>query len=101
MNPMVKFNGTFVAEHNKRSFGPVGSGSLTVIPTMVVVTGHKGFGGNLGVNGIYTGYPAHFQGHPVFMKNMEKRAEEDEAALPKADRKPSRLSSTDGRKPSR
>merc|ERR1712187_455286 len=102
MNPMYKFNGTFCTDFRGRTFDPLGCGPQ-VIPQMIVVTGHQGFGGNLGVNGIYERYPDDFQGHPVYMKKMEKRAEEDEASLPKAGRKPSRKTSRpgDSRKPSR
>jgi len=55
---------------------------------MVIVTGHHGPGGNLGVNGIYERYPQDCEGRPVYFKSLEKRGAEDtdpELPLPMTD----------------
>mmetsp|Transcript_105942 Transcript_105942/g.299509 ORF Transcript_105942/g.299509 Transcript_105942/m.299509 type:complete len:402 (+) Transcript_105942:51-1256(+) len=43
-------------------------------PRLVVVTGHDGPGGNIGINGIYERHPDDFGGRPVYQKELEKRA---------------------------
>jgi len=76
LNPARRFNALLVAGdtavsqprgHRTMKFGP------QVVPRIVVVTGHRGVGGNAGLNGVYERYPDDYQGRPVYQKLLEKR----------------------------
>jgi len=47
------------------------------VPTAIVVTGHKGPFGNLGINGVYELYPDQFHGRPVYQKRLEMQSAKD------------------------
>jgi len=50
-----------------------GDGERAAVPRLVVVTGHKGVGGNVGLNGVYERHPDNFCSRPVYQKFLEKR----------------------------
>jgi len=52
-----------------------GDGVSADVPRLVVVTGHKGVGGNVGLNGVYERHPDNFCSRPVYQKFLEKRRE--------------------------
>mmetsp|Transcript_98848 Transcript_98848/g.262476 ORF Transcript_98848/g.262476 Transcript_98848/m.262476 type:complete len:300 (-) Transcript_98848:9-908(-) len=42
------------------------------VPKLIIVSGHLGNGGNVGINGIYERYPDDYNGRPAYQKFMEK-----------------------------
>lgn len=80
MNPARHYNAKFIhAVERNRVFSDI-QGSQ-VIPDWFLVTGHKGVGGNLGINGLYQRYPNSHDGRPVYQKKIEKGVN-GQAALP-------------------
>lgn len=43
------------------------------VPTLISVIGHKGMGGNIGINGVYERYPDDHHGRPVYQKYLERQ----------------------------
>lgn len=59
-----------------------GDGVSAAVPRLVVVTGHKGVGGNVGLNGVYERHPDNFCSRPVYQKFLEKRRGAERSASP-------------------
>eukprot|EP00411_Alexandrium_monilatum_P004356 CAMPEP_0175282250 /NCGR_PEP_ID=MMETSP0093-20121207/51537_1 /TAXON_ID=311494 /ORGANISM="Alexandrium monilatum, Strain CCMP3105" /LENGTH=292 /DNA_ID=CAMNT_0016577451 /DNA_START=47 /DNA_END=925 /DNA_ORIENTATION=+ len=49
-----------------------GAGGPTHVPRVMVVSGHAGQGGNIGLNGVYERYPDDYCNRPVYQKLLEK-----------------------------
>lgn len=56
-----------------------GDGTRAAVPRLVVVTGHKGVGGNVGLNGVYERHPDNFCSRPVYQKFLEKQRDDSPA----------------------
>jgi hypothetical protein len=59
-----------------------GDGVRAVVPRLVVVTGHKGVGGNVGLNGVYERHTDNFCSRPVYQKFLEKHRDNSLAEPP-------------------
>jgi len=77
---LTKFNSDLICGHKGKLWEDAGIVGPQVVPHMVVVTGHKGAGGNVGVNGLYMRFADDYEGNPVYQKQLEKRARQDVAA---------------------
>lgn len=67
-NPAVSFNAKMVM--GGRVADTLGARQ---VPHAVVITGHRGGGGNIGLNGVYELFPDAFHDRPVYQKMLEKR----------------------------
>mmetsp|Transcript_23054 Transcript_23054/g.64898 ORF Transcript_23054/g.64898 Transcript_23054/m.64898 type:complete len:337 (-) Transcript_23054:79-1089(-) len=76
-NPAISDNARFVMGSR-----PVDKMGAREVPPIVGVMGHRGAGGNQGINGIYELYPGFFHDRPVYQKVLEKRLVSDLLAAP-------------------
>jgi hypothetical protein len=54
-----------------------GDGLRAEVPRLIVVTGHPGSGGNVGLNGVYERHPDPHCGRPVYQKFLEKHVDQN------------------------
>jgi len=64
----------------KCEYATANIGNITV-PDIINVSGHNGFGGNIGVNGVYKRYPDNYHGRAVYQKVLEREEWESEEQL--------------------
>lgn len=73
LNPARQFNAVLISGDGLRLAGGAAFIGSKPVPRIVLVTGHRGAGGNLGINGIYERYPGDFAGRAIYQKRAEKR----------------------------
>eukprot|EP00747_Dinoflagellata_sp_TGD_P164545 gnl/TRDRNA2_/TRDRNA2_184620_c0_seq1.p1 gnl/TRDRNA2_/TRDRNA2_184620_c0~~gnl/TRDRNA2_/TRDRNA2_184620_c0_seq1.p1 ORF type:complete len:334 (+),score=60.72 gnl/TRDRNA2_/TRDRNA2_184620_c0_seq1:64-1065(+) len=78
LRPSRKFNALFVMGDRGQTLRREGAKYVPrIIPRVIVMTGHQGFGGNMRVNGIYERVDGDFHGRPVYRKTLEVVKEAD------------------------
>jgi len=80
-NPTLRFTATLMCGTQPYMHGaPVEKGSWT-IPRVIIVTGHRGEKGNIGMNGIYERHPDDHHHRPVYFKTLTKRTMEEDVFM--------------------